>query len=272
MQALMDPDAYPQATSNVDMIETHISFIFFTSGYAYKVKKPVDYGFLDFTTLEKRRHFCEREVALNQRICPEVYLGVEEIRDEAGRYAVGGPGQTVEYAVKMRRLPPENSMERLLQEDGVSVQDVERIAARIAWFHREAETGSRITAFGDLRAVSQNVEENFAQTREFVGRALSKDIYDDLAAYSRAFMEVRGPVFPGAGRKGMHQGLPRRLAHRPDIPGNANGRRRVGRHQHHRLHRVQRAVPLLRRQPRTSPSWPWIWTSTAGPTCRAYLR
>ena len=87
----MDPGAYPQATSPVNMIETHISFIFFAGDHAYKVKKPVDYGFLDFTTLEKRRHFCEREVELNRRICPEVYLGVEEIREEAGRYAVGGP-------------------------------------------------------------------------------------------------------------------------------------------------------------------------------------
>ncbi len=101
----------------------------------------------------------------------------------------------MEYAVKMRRLPSENSMRRLLHEEGVSVQDVERIAARIALFHYKAETGSRINAFGDLRAVRQNVEENFAQTRDFVGKALSKDVYDNLAAYSRAFMEVRGPVF-----------------------------------------------------------------------------
>ena len=202
LQALMDPGASPQGPSPVEMIETHISFIFFAGGYAYKVKKPVDYGFLDFTTLEKRRHFCEREVELNRRICPEVYLGVDEIREEAGRYAVGGPGQTVEYAVKMRRLPPENSMRRLLQEGAVSVPDVERIAARIARFHRQADAGPRITAFGDLRAVRQNVEENFAQTREFVGKALSRDVYDDLAAYSRALMEVRGPLFQARAEEG----------------------------------------------------------------------
>ena len=110
LQALMDPGAYPQGTSPVDMIETHISFIFFAGDYVYKVKKPVDYGFLDFTTLEKRRYFCQREVELNRRICPEVYLGVEEIREEDGRYTVGGTGRTVEYAVKMLRLSPENSM------------------------------------------------------------------------------------------------------------------------------------------------------------------
>ena len=202
VQALMDPGAYPQATSPVDMIETHISFIFFAGDYAYKVKKPVDHGFLDFTTLEKRRHFCEREVELNRRICPEVYLGVEEIREEAGRYAVGGPGRTMEYAVKMRRLPPESSMRRLLQEDGVSVQDVERVAARIARFHHKAETGPRITAFGDLGSVRQNVEENFAQTREFVGKALPRDVYDDLTAYSRAFMEERRPVFQARSAEG----------------------------------------------------------------------
>ena len=195
VEALMDPGAYPHGTASVEIVETHISFIFFAGDFVYKVKKPVNYGFLDFTTLEKRRHFCQREVELNRRICPEVYLGVEEIRQQAGGYTVGGPGQTVEYAVKMRRLRQEDSLERLLKEDRVSLQDVERIAARIARFHHQAETGPWITSYGNLEAVRQNVKENFTQTEDSVGRALSRETYDDLVAYSRAFMEVREDVF-----------------------------------------------------------------------------
>ena len=79
VEALLDPGAYPHGTRTVEMVETHISFIFFAGDFVYKVKKPVNYGFLDFTTLEKRRHFCRREVELNRRICPEVYLGVEDV-------------------------------------------------------------------------------------------------------------------------------------------------------------------------------------------------
>ena len=101
----------------------------------------------------------------------------------------------MEYAVKMRRLSPENSLERLLKEGRVSLQDIERIAARIARFHHRAETGPRITSCGHLEAVRKNVEENFAQTREYVGSALSRETHDDLADYSRAFMEVSNDVF-----------------------------------------------------------------------------
>ena len=202
VEALLAPGAYPHGTRTVEMVETHISFIFFAGDFVYKVKKPVNYGFLDFTTLEKRRYFCQREVELNRRICPDVYLGVEEIRQQAGRYTIGGPGQTVEYAVKMRRLSPDSSLERLLKEGRVSLQDIERIAARIARFHRKAETGPRITGYGDLETVRENVKENFAQTEEFVGRALSRETYDDLAAYSQAFMEVRKDVFRARAEEG----------------------------------------------------------------------
>ena len=198
VEALLDPGAYPHTTAPVgmvEMVETHISFLFFAGDFVYKVKKPVNYGFLDFTTLEKRRLFCHREVELNRRICPEVYLGVEEIRRQAGRYAVGGPGQTVEYAVKMRRLAPDTALERRLKEGRISLQDIQRIAARIARFHRHAETGPQITGYGDLEAVRQNVAENFAQTGKFVGIALSRETCDDLAAYNRAFMEAREDVF-----------------------------------------------------------------------------
>ena len=108
VQALLLPKAYrtdglsPRA---VELVETHISYLFLTGEQVYKVKKPVDYGFLDFTTLEKRHHFCQEEVRLNRRLSPEVYLGVVPISHQRGTYAVNGPGETVEFAVKMVQLP-----------------------------------------------------------------------------------------------------------------------------------------------------------------------
>ena len=202
VQALLDPEAYPEGNSPVELIETHVSYVFLVGDHVYKVKKPVDYGFLDFTTLAKRRHFCEQEVRLNRRTSPEVYLGVEEIREEGGRYALKGPGLTVECAVKMRRLPRERSLDNLLRQGRVSSDDVERIAAKIARFHHSAERGPEVTAFGDLDAVRQNVEENIAQTRRFVGSVLSMDDYDELAAYSRAFMESNRAIFQQRAEEG----------------------------------------------------------------------
>ena len=203
VEALLTPDAYPgEAVAAVELVETHISYIFFTGEHVYKIKKPVDYGFLDFTTLEKRRDDCCKEVALNRRISPEVYLGVVEIREQAGQYVVEGPGRTAEYAVKMRRLPRDRSMDILLRQGLVSAADVERIALRTARFHQRAATGPYITAQGNLQAVRRNVEENFAQTRKFVGTALSADAYDELVAYSRAFMDTKKDVFQAREKAG----------------------------------------------------------------------
>jgi len=105
VERLSDPAFYPEPTRDVEVVQTHISFIFLTDTHAYKVKKPVDYGFLDYTTLPKRLECCKREVALNRRLCPDTYLGVMPLREKDGALSLGGPGETVEYAVKMKRLP-----------------------------------------------------------------------------------------------------------------------------------------------------------------------
>ena len=202
VEDLLDAAAYPSEVPPVEMVETHISFIFFAGDYVYKVKKPVDYGFLDFTTLEKRRYYCEREVELNRRISPDVYLGVAEIRERFGRHVVEGPGRTVEYAVKMRRLASGRSLDKLLQGDMVSANDVRRIARMIARFHSKAERGPEIAPHGDLEAVRRNVEENFAQTRRFVGLSLPEETYDELQAYSRAFMYAKRDLFLSRVREG----------------------------------------------------------------------
>ncbi|MBI2872503.1 MAG: AAA family ATPase [Chloroflexi bacterium] len=191
VQALLRPEAYPERPASVELVETHISFIFLTGQYVYKVKKPVNFGFLDFTTLEKRKHFCDQEVALNRRLSPDVYLGVVEVRKDDGRYAVDGPGQTAEYAVKMRQLPRERSLQAMLARGEVGSEQVRRVAEKIARFHQETESGPEITRAGGLETVRTNVEENFQQTEKYVGGVLDADAFDDLVAYSRAFMEAR---------------------------------------------------------------------------------
>ena len=134
--ALSDPAAYPHPADAVDVRQTHISVVFLAGPFAYKLKKPVDMGFLDFTTLEKRRHFCDEEVRLNRRLAPAVYLGVAPITAD-GR--VRGAGAVVEYAVEMVRLPGDRMLDEMLRRDAVTVADVERIADALADFHARAD-------------------------------------------------------------------------------------------------------------------------------------
>ena len=197
VQALLLPEAFPveERPRQVELVETHVSWLFLTGAYVYKVKKPLDFGFLDFTTLEKRRHFCDQEVALNRRMSPEVYPGVVEIRRGPQGYAVQGPGELVEYAVKMRQLPRDSAMKELLRHGEVTPDMVRRLARKIWEFHRQADTSPEITQHGGLEAMRTNLLENFQQTRDFLGQTVSHEQFDRIAAYSHAFLDVRHALF-----------------------------------------------------------------------------
>lgn len=202
IQALLDPRAYPhrERPGRIDLNETHNSWLLFTERHVYKIKKPVDFGFLDFSTLEKRRFFCHEELLLNRRLSPDVYLGVVEVRERDGQFTVAAPGvergKLVDYAVKMRRLPQDCWLsERLAGGADVSVEVIRRIADRIALFHENAETNDQIRAGGALEAVRYNVEENFTQVAPFIGGVLQAETYDSVRAYSRAFMDSREGAF-----------------------------------------------------------------------------
>src|SRR4030067_177986 len=118
VEALMKPDAYDEEPGQIELIQTHISFVFLTRNFVYKVKKAVDFGFLDFTTLEKRCFFCEKELELNRRLCGDMYLEVVPI-NRSNVIKIKGEGETVEYAVKMKRIPQEKMMTNLLEENKV---------------------------------------------------------------------------------------------------------------------------------------------------------
>src|SRR4030066_1637067 len=119
VEALMKPEAYNEDPGQIELIQTHISFVFLTRNFVYKVKKAVNLGFLDFTTLEKRRFFCEKELELNKRLCGDMYLEVVPI-NKSNAIKIKGAGETVEYAVKMKRMPQEKMMSKLLEENKVN--------------------------------------------------------------------------------------------------------------------------------------------------------
>jgi len=176
------PQFYPRPPERVDVVQTHISFIFIVADEVYKVKKAVDFGFLDFTNLEKRKFYCEEEIRLNRRLAPEAYLGVEPITEDAvGRLALGGKGRIVEYAVRMKKLPQERMLGRLLAEGKCDPSVIDAVAAKLADFHRRAETGGRIDAMGGVETIRLNHEENFTQTAAYVGITIPRGRYNFIA-------------------------------------------------------------------------------------------
>jgi len=197
VEALMKPEAYDEEPSRIELVQTHISFVFLTRNFVYKVKKAVDLGFLDFTTLEKRRFFCEKELELNRRLCGDMYLEVVPI-NRSGVIKIKGDGETVEYAVKMKRMPQEKMMSKLLEQNKVDSKLVDRIAKIMAEFHSKAETNRRISKFGSLGIIETNWKENFTQTREFVGETISlknfklvRERIDDFLKRNVSFFEKR---------------------------------------------------------------------------------
>jgi hypothetical protein len=201
IQALLRPGAYPHPVQRVELRQTHISFVLLAGDYAYKVKKAVDFGFLDYSTLAKRRFYCRQEVALNSRLCSGTYLGVVPIREEAGRITIAGAGRTVEYAVQMRRLPAERMMDRLLAEGLVTEEMVRNLARVLAGFHARAETNARIATIG-LKGIRYAWEENFRQWQPFIGQTLSPEQDVALRAFGQRFFASKAALLAARAEAG----------------------------------------------------------------------
>ena len=136
VDCLLQPEAYPEPCRKVELIETHISWVFLTPRYVYKVKKPVRFDFLDFSTRDLRHAACEAEVALNRRLASDVYLGVVPITTTArGKLKVDGGGQVVDWAVRMRRLPADRAMDQMIDHQELTEADIERVGRKLADFY-----------------------------------------------------------------------------------------------------------------------------------------
>jgi len=187
VQALLEPKTYHHAPQKVELMQTQMSFLFLTGDYVYKVKKPVDLGYLDYTTLEKRRFFCQQELKLNRRLCPDIYLEVVPIVQHQDKILLGGKGEVIEYAVKMRQLPPQRMMNVLLSKNQVSQRMVRQVAQKLVDFHQQAETNTEISSYGSLGSILTNTEENFTQTQKYIGVSISSEQYRGIKAYTDSF-------------------------------------------------------------------------------------
>jgi len=205
IDALSDPAAYPEPVDRVEVRQTHISLVFLTRDHAYKVKKPVTYGFLDFGTLGQRRHFCEEEVRLNRRLAPDVYLGVVPItrRDKGLRFQ--GSGEAVEWAVKMRRLPDQATLDERLRRGDIDASMVAMFARRLADFHCAAAGATVPAGCGKFESVARLLRDIFVQSEAQVGTTVSQTVFDRLRALTDQALERLHPLID----KRAEQGMPR---------------------------------------------------------------
>ncbi len=170
--------------AGLKLIETHISWVFLGPAEVFKVKRPVNLGFLDFTTLEKRRKACDAELRLNRRLAPEVYIDVVPITVNAsGVHAIAGEGSIVDWAVHMRRLPIETRADELLQAGLLEPRHIDELAAHVARFHEGTRCDAETSRHGDATTIRRNVKENFEQTRDSIGDYLSADQAHEIEAW-----------------------------------------------------------------------------------------
>lgn len=189
IQMLLQPDTYDHEAHEVQLVQTHISYVLLAGDYVYKFKKPVDFGFLDFSTLDKRKHCCEQELLLNRRLCPDIYLGLVEVKTLGETISLGGDGEVIEYGVKMSRMPEERMMVNVIKAGRLGSEHIDALVGVLVPFYQQADHNPEIDSFGTSKAVSVNVLENFDQTESFIGGgAISRKQFDLISTYARSVL------------------------------------------------------------------------------------
>ncbi len=187
--------SYPHDPGEVTHLQTHASDVFVAPPYVYKVKKPVDFGFLDFTTLEKRKYFCEREVELNRRLCSGTYLGVEEIKLGPDGFSFGGGGETVEYAVRMRKLPEDRFLKNLLHGGKCSGEDFKRLAKKLTDFYSGQTPGGEVTSNGSTEKVRSIIDDNERTVKNIIGKTNSRTTWEAIHISNERFFAEKPALF-----------------------------------------------------------------------------
>jgi uncharacterized protein len=193
---MQQPGFYPHpVTEPIALIQTHISYVLLTGEYAYKVKKPVNFGFLDFSTLEKRHHFCQEELRLNQRGAKDLYLDVMPIVQIGDRYQLAGSGAAVEYTLKMRQFPQEDLFLALFEAGKLTASDLDELGQVVAAFHAQAATSDYIDSFGAIAAIRQAIHDNYAQTNAYLGTLQPQAQYEATRHFTDTFLDQHQHLF-----------------------------------------------------------------------------
>ncbi len=194
IQAILDQQVLGVAASQIEKIETHISTVLLTGDHAYKFKKPVNFGFLDFSTLEARKHFCEEEIRLNQRLAPSLYLETVAITGSPQAPQLDGEGQAIEYAVKMRQFDQSQLLDNLVKQNKLSDDIIDTIADKAAAFHAEAARAPADSPLGQPDALLAPMLQNFEQLRDLIDDAGKLAQLDTLENWTRTSFDALKPL------------------------------------------------------------------------------
>jgi uncharacterized protein len=196
IQQMLVPEFYPHpVTMPIESIQTHASIVILTGEFAYKLKKPVDFGFLDYSTVAKRQHFCKEELRLNQRGAQELYLEVVAIAKQGNKYHLGSDGEIVDYAVKMVQFPQENLLSNMFASGMIATADIEEIGNVVAEFHRRAQTNEYISSFGAVNRIKESIDDNYRQTEKYIDRAQTQLQFNETKAYTDRFLLEHAQLF-----------------------------------------------------------------------------
>jgi len=193
---LKNPRFYGSDVKSVNILQTHISFIALTGKYAYKVKKPVNFGFLDFSTLKKRKHFCEEELKLNRRLCPDIYLDVIPItKKKNDGLELNGNGEVVEYTIKMKEFPQDRIMTNLLKQNKIAEETIDKICDILVNFYNSGKHSTKIDSYGRLESIKKNIDENFEQTKSMIDVTIPNKIFSYIKNANKRFFKERKEIF-----------------------------------------------------------------------------
>ena len=193
---MQQSDFYPHAVKkNIELIQTHASYVFLTGQYAYKIKKNVNYGFLDYSSLDKRKYFLETELRLNKKIAPELYLEVLPISDCDHQLILNNSENILEYTLKMHQFPQENLFSNLVEAGKLNGDRMMELGKIVAQFHNNAETNNYISSFGTVANISKAFAENYQQSQKYIGTVQTEAQFVATKAYTDSFFTHKKDLF-----------------------------------------------------------------------------
>lgn len=196
IKRMQQEDFYPHPVkSNIDVVQTHCSTVFLTGQYAYKLKKIVNFGFLDYSTIEKRKHFLEAELTMNQSIAPDLYLQVIPISYKDENFILNDDSAIVEYALKMNQFPQENLLLNIFEEGKLTENHMKELGNLVAEFHQKTLTNEYIKSFGTPEKIGESIIQNYEQTAKYIGLAQTQEQYEQTKAFTDNFLHNYQDIF-----------------------------------------------------------------------------
>ncbi|NEP12281.1 MAG: AAA family ATPase [Symploca sp. SIO2C1] len=187
---------YPHpVTEPIELIQTHGSYVFLTGDYAYKVKKSVNFGFFDYSTLLQRQNFCRQELRMNQPVAPDIYLQVLPITQTGTKFVLDGTDEPIEYVLKMHQFPQEALLSTMFKQGKLREVQMEELGRVIAQFHSSAQTNDYIRSFGEVTKIRQSIEDNYQQSQKSIGVTQTQQQYEEIKQFTDTFLNQRQELF-----------------------------------------------------------------------------